>query len=218
MRSRRQASENNTYISPSSPGGSPVVESSADAEVAKLLRKVRQKYNLPALGGAIVSGEGVDAIAVDGVRKLGESAEVTVDDLWHLGSDTKAMTATLIAVLVEQGKLSWNSSLNDVFPEMQLGPEVGKITIMHLLAHRAGLPANADWGSIPKGGSLVEQRKAAVAQIKSVNLLSEAGSRFSYSNWGYVVVAAMAEKVTQRSYEDLMRAMIFEPLQMRSVG
>jgi CubicO group peptidase (beta-lactamase class C family) len=218
MKNRRQATERNAYMSPTSPSGSPIVESNEDAEVAEILRNVRQKYNLPALGGAIVSSEGISAISVDGVRKRGNSTEVSIDDLWHLGSDTKAMTATMIAALVEQRKLSWSSSLNDVFPEMHFLPDVGKITVMHLLAHRAGLPGNADWGSLSKEASLVDQRKAAVVQLKSVNLLSDVGSKFSYSNWGYVVVAAMAEKVTQTSYEDLMRTMIFDPLHMQSIG
>jgi D-alanyl-D-alanine carboxypeptidase len=55
------------------------------------------------MGGAIVDSTGLRAVAVVGVRKKGETTEATPEDLWHLGSDTKAMTATMIAALIEQG-------------------------------------------------------------------------------------------------------------------
>jgi CubicO group peptidase (beta-lactamase class C family) len=68
-----------------------------------LLEPIRSKYKLPALAGAIVTSRGLTAIGVTGVRKTGTDVAVTVDDTWHLGSDTKAMTAVLIGLVVEQG-------------------------------------------------------------------------------------------------------------------
>jgi CubicO group peptidase (beta-lactamase class C family) len=189
-----------------------------DARITALLGPIRAQYGLPALGGAIVDSSGLRAKAVVGVRKKGEVTEATSEDLWHLGSDTKAMTATMIAALVEQGKLSWDSKLGGVFPDMQLPAPVGGITLLQLLSHHAGIPANADWREISRAGSLVRQRRAAVARLASETLLSVPGTAFSYSNWGYVVAGAMAEQITGRSYEELMKAIVFDPLQMPSVG
>jgi CubicO group peptidase (beta-lactamase class C family) len=189
-----------------------------DARIAALLGPIREQHGLPALGGAIVDGSGLGAKAVVGVRKEGDATVATAEDLWHLGSDTKAMTATMIAALVEQGKLSWDSTLGAVFPDMQLPAPVRGITLLQLLSHHAGIPANAEWGEISRTGSLVRQRRAAVALLASAALLSVPGTAFSYSNWGYVVAGAMAEQATGRSYEDLMKAIVFDPLHMESVG
>jgi CubicO group peptidase (beta-lactamase class C family) len=200
------------------PGGTTASVPQGDPDIAQLLSPIRRKYQLPALGGAIVTSAGVRVMAVDGVRKQGSAVDVTVDDVWHLGSDTKAMTATMIAVLVEQGKLSWDSTLGGIFPDLKLPAQVKGITLLQLLVHRAGLPANADWYALSKSGSLVEQRRAAVALLNSTELLSNPGVKFNYSNWGYVICAAMAEQVTGKSYEDLMQTLLFKPLDMHSTG
>jgi CubicO group peptidase (beta-lactamase class C family) len=190
----------------------------SDPGIAALVGSVRAKYALPAMGGALVDSSGLKAVAVAGVRKGGEAAEVTTDDLWHLGSDTKAMTATMIAALVEKGTLLWDSTIGGVFPDLLLPQAVKGITLLQLLTHRAGLPANAEWSAISRAGSLVQQRRAAVGRLDGAKLLSVPGTAFSYSNWGYVVAGAMAERATGKSYEELMKEVVFDPLQMRSVG
>jgi CubicO group peptidase (beta-lactamase class C family) len=189
-----------------------------DLEIAALLGRIRDQYGLPAMGGAVVDSGGMRAKAVVGVRKKGYMAAATVDDLWHMGSDTKAMTATMIAALVEQEKLSWDTTIAGVFPDVQLPAEVGAISLLELLSHRAGLPHDTEWRVISREGSLVQQRRVAVGHLASVRLLSKPGSTYSYSNWGYVVAGAMAEQVTGKTYEDLMKVIVFGPLQMQSVG
>ena len=189
-----------------------------DPAIAALVGPIRDRHGLPAMGGAIVDSSGLRAAAVAGVRKRGEAAEATVDDLWHLGSDTKAMTATMLAALVEQGTLSWDSTIGGAFPQLLLPPAVKGITLLQLLTHRAGLPANTDWSSLSHAGSLVQQRRAAVGRLDAAKLLSAPGTAFSYSNWGYVVAGAMAEQATGKSYEELMKANVFDPLQMGSAG
>src|SRR5579862_9258660 len=81
--------------------------SSAPQDLDTVLTPILQKHDLPALAGAIVTSEGIVAEGAVGVRKYGTNTPVTANDEFHLGSDTKAMTATIIAMLVEQGKLSW---------------------------------------------------------------------------------------------------------------
>ena len=118
------------------------------------LEEIRVKYSLPALGGAIVTTEGLQSQAVTGVRKAGEKTPAKVDDLWHLGSNTKAMTSTLAAVAVEAGKLKWDSTLGDVFPkqrDLKKSP-LTKATLTQLLNHWSSLPANAMWRLAALGG------------------------------------------------------------------
>jgi len=108
------------------------------------LESIRDQYKLPALGGAIVTSAGLQGVAVTGVRKAGSNVVATVDDLWHLGSNTKAMTSTLAAVAVEAGKMGWETSLEEVFRgERGLNRSpLRTATLTHFLSHWSGLPAN----------------------------------------------------------------------------
>ncbi len=198
----------------------PDSKSDGGARIQDLLESIRQKHHLPALAGAIVTGREVVAIGAAGVRKAGTETPVTLDDEWHLGSDTKAMTAVLIASLVEQGKLGWDTSIEQTFPDLaaELQPEMRKVTILHLLSHRSGLPANILWGRVSTQVPLLEQRQNVVKSLKTLKLKSEPGSAYEYSNLGYVVAAAMAEKVTNTSWEALITATVFKPLKMKSAG
>jgi CubicO group peptidase (beta-lactamase class C family) len=87
---------------------------------------------------------GVEAIECLGERRLGSGVAVTINDLWHIGSCTKSMTATLIARLVEQGYLEWDAPIAPIFAEQGAVVNAGfnRITLRHLLAHQAGMPAD----------------------------------------------------------------------------
>ncbi len=189
-------------------------------KVDDLLEPIRQKHNMPALGGAIVISKGLEAIGAVGLRKAGTDIAVTAEDLWHIGSDAKAMTAALIGRLVEQGKLKWETTAEDVFPALAATwpPVFKEITLLHLLSHRAGLPANLLWGLMPRAGTIRDQRLAVLKSAASAKLLSEPGAKYLYSNLGYVITGAMAEAAADASWEELMKNMIFEPLGMKNVG
>jgi CubicO group peptidase (beta-lactamase class C family) len=191
-----------------------------------LLQPILKKYELPALAGAIVTSKGLSAVGSVGVRKYGTDSPVTVNDQFHLGSDTKAMTATLLATLVEEGKLSWTTTLEQVFPQLssKMNPAYRKVTLEQLLAHRASL-SDDSW---PKGktfsdmfklsGTPREQRAAYVAMVLSEPPVSEPGSTFLYSNRSYAVAGAVAERIANDSWESLMQKRIFEPLGMSTCG
>src|SRR4051812_33875208 len=80
------------------------------------LEAVRQKYHLPAIGSLLIR-DGKITSKIAGVRKVGDSTPATVDDQFHIGSCTKAMTATLLARYVEKGAIRWNETLAELFPE-----------------------------------------------------------------------------------------------------
>jgi CubicO group peptidase (beta-lactamase class C family) len=191
-----------------------------DKRVADLLESIRQKYKLPALAAAIVTRKGLEAIGAVGVRKAGTDVPVTVEDQWHIGSDTKAMTAAMIGALVEQGQLKWETIVGEIFPDLtrSMPSTLKKATLLDLLAHRAGLPPNLNWGLIPRSSTPKEQRLAALKTTASLKLDSEPGAKYVYSNLGYVIAGAMAEKAANASWEDLLKKILCEPLGMKSVG
>jgi CubicO group peptidase (beta-lactamase class C family) len=198
------------------PAFCPVV---GDEAVTQALKPIRQKFNVPAMAVAVVTSDGIKFVGAVGVRKRGTEIPVTLDDLWHLGSDGKAMTSTLVARLVERGQLKWDSTLAGAFPDLapQMNPEFQKVTLLQLLSHRAGLPANLNLTDY-LGNNVESLRLRAAREELAAKLQSTPGSQFAYSNLGYIIVGAVVEKVTGESWENAISNEVFKPLQMKSAG
>jgi CubicO group peptidase (beta-lactamase class C family) len=189
------------------------------AECEILLRK----YGVPAVGMARVVPTGVEAIECLGERRQGSGVAVTVNDLWHIGSCTKSMTATLIARLVEQGYLEWDAPIAPIFAEQGAVVNAGfnRVTLRHLLAHQAGMPADPYPAAIEACyacNELWEQRAALTHETLAEGPAQRPGREFCYSNIGYIVAGSLAETVTGQAWEDLMRDEFFGPLGLRAAG
>jgi CubicO group peptidase (beta-lactamase class C family) len=193
----------------------PIMESSGDADFARLLESIRVNGGLPALFAAVIVEGEIYVTAAVGTRKLGTDNWVTVDDKFLIGSCGKAFTATLAGILVQEGLLDWHTTLKDVFPEIMMLPEYEPITLEQLLSHRAGLPKNfiADLDenrpATPEGG-----RIQYVEQVVQTKLLNPPGLVMLYSNAGYVLAGAMMEKITSQPFEALISEKVFIPLKL----
>jgi CubicO group peptidase (beta-lactamase class C family) len=195
------------------------------ADLATLLENIREKYKLPALGCAVVRSGALSASAVTGKRTIDADAPVTTDDQWHIGSDSKAMTATVIGMLIDQRRLDWHTTLADVFPELRetMHTAYCDVTVEQLLWHRGGFPGDLKEGGLweklgERQGTPTQQRRVLLEGVLSRPPAAPPGTKFIYSNAGYAAAGAMAEKVTGQSWEELMRTMLFEPLAMKSAG
>jgi CubicO group peptidase (beta-lactamase class C family) len=191
----------------------------ADERVNQVLAPVRDEHRLPGLIGAILTGDKLAAIGALGIRKIGATDPIRVTDQVHLGSCTKAMTATVIGTLVDEGKLSWGSKIRDVFPQAasQIHADLQTVTLSHLLTHRAGLPANVSWWHLQGKTTTTKRRTLLTTMLKDAPL-TRPGSTYAYSNVGYVLAGLMAEHVSGQSWETLMTKRLFEPLGMTSAG
>ena len=131
----------------------------ADERLSEILAPVRDTNHLPGLIGAILKGGRIAAIGAVGIRKIGSPQPMQVNDQVHIGSCTKAMTATMIGMLVDEGRLTWGSTIGEVFPDQveQIHPDLQRVTLSHLLTHRAGLPHDVPWWRLP-GRTPTEQR------------------------------------------------------------
>ena len=194
------------------------------APLTELLEPVRQRHGLPALAAAVVvRGELVAAGAV-GRRRIDAPIAVTLQDRFHIGSDTKAMTALLAAMTVERGQLRWTSSLAELFPELRsaMAPGVGAVTLRQLLSHSSGIGdaslLPAAWESLQQSGNLDAQRLVLVRRAVAQSLLSPPGSSFHYANNNYTLAGAMLERVQGRTWEELIQEQLFAPLGLRSAG
>ncbi|MFN3244850.1 MAG: serine hydrolase domain-containing protein [Planctomycetota bacterium] len=193
-------------------------------DLGELLAPIRTEHGVPALGAAVLVDGTLHALGVDGVRKHGEDRKVTVDDLWHLGSCTKAMTATWLAMLVEDGKLQWTTTVAEAMPDLvdDLHPTATGITVAALLQHRAGLPAGpprALWAELFRyEGSDREARTDVARALLRQPVEAELGQRYLYSNASYMIAGAIGERVTGSGWQQQLRSRLFAPLGMQRVG
>ena len=195
---------------------------SVDESIVKYLTGPVAEGKSPGLIAAIIDEEGIRAIAAAGVRKQGSSEELTINDLMQIGSITKAMTSTMLATLVADGTFvnGWQTTIAQVFPELrdEMHPDYRGVTLWQLVRHVGGVPDDvpAWWASHPTLPMVARRYR-----ILRENLADPPGSpigEFSYSNAGYLVAAAMAEKLTGQSWETLMGERLFMPLGMSSAG
>ena len=177
----------------------------------------------PAIAAAVFDAEKTLFLEAAGVRAAGAEAAVTTGDLWHLGSNTKAMTALLYARLVDQGRIPAWASLADLLPGIALDPAYAGLGPEDLMAHAAGLgdetAMGRDWLFAARLDQrpLPEQRLAlAAATLSAPPAFPERG--FHYANINFVVLGAILEQATGRPWEDLMRDELFGPLGMASAG
>jgi len=140
------------------------------------------------------------------------------DTKFRLGSVTKQFTATLVLQLVEQGKIKLDGKLIDYLPDYR--PDTGtRVTIHNLLSHTSGIP---NYTALPDFFENVSRNPFKVddfvRKYASGDLQFEPGTKFTYSNSGYFLLGAIIEKVTGKSYEQVLRENIFEPVGMKNSG
>jgi len=197
-----------------------------DGSLDALLGSVRSEHNLPALAAAVVRTEGMIAVGAGGVRRMGFNEPVTLEDRFHIGSCAKSMTATVCASLVDQGRLSWQATIGDTFPDLrdELRAEFRGVTLEQLLAHRSGLACDREpnrWLLLRLRlltGTMPEQRRELMKIVFNGQPAAEPGSEFLYSNFGYTMAGAMAEQVSGEAWEQLLGHLLLEPLGITSAG
>ncbi len=194
------------------------------AQIDALLATAMAGKAVPAMGATLIRAGKPVATAVKGQRAADQPDPVQAGDVWHLGSNGKAMTATLIARLVEKGQLSWEAPLSALLPALaaEMQPGYRDVTLRDLLAHQAGLHENiAEDAAEPffTDTRPITEQRAAYAKLALAQLPKYArGTADGYSNNGPLIAAAVAERVTGVSYEQLMRREVFEPLGINSAG
>jgi CubicO group peptidase (beta-lactamase class C family) len=190
-----------------------------------LAAAMKDQPKVPAMGMLVIRDDAVAAESVRGVRRNDGNDAVQATEVWHIGSDGKAMTATMIARLVDRGVLRWDTPLEKMLPELaaDMRPEYRKVTLLQLLSHHAGLPHDYhdDKALAPfytDKRSLTVQRLAYLKLALSDAPVNTPGTAFSYSNSGFITAAAIAEHATGKSYEQLMHDLVFKPLLIVSAG
>jgi CubicO group peptidase (beta-lactamase class C family) len=181
---------------------------------------IRKTYNIPEISYALIDSKKILEISALGFHSTELPDTATINDRFHIGSNTKAMTAFIIAKYVEKGKLKWTTKFFDLFPEWKekSKPEYANITLQDLLSHRAGIQPFQGEGDpqIPDfKGTNSEKRKQFgqfVLTLEPVELDEQ--NPFIYSNAGYTLATLMVEKVTRKSWEQLVEKVFNKDLKL----
>ncbi len=168
--------------------------------------------------GSVMVAKGGNVLINKGFGFKNADAKTLNDSntIYQIGSVTKQFTSTIILKLAEQGKLSLNDKLSKYFPDL---PYAKEITIENLLTHTSGIYNYTNDTSFMQHDveKAVSQQKI-ISMFKDKPLEFTPGSKFSYSNSGYMLLGYIIEKVTGKKYEKVVRENIFNPLGMTNSG
>ncbi len=189
-----------------------------------LLKELRAAQNLPALAGFVASRESILAADVTGARRADQPGNLlTLADFFQIGSNAKAMLAAACAALVDEGKLTWETSPAECFPDLAATtlPAYRHITLEALLTHRVGLPPYTDTDDpdfiLPDFADLPPQEHPArFAAFLLQHIPPAPQDAPQYSNAGYSLAAAMAERASGVGWQTLLRQQIFDPLDIQA--
>lgn len=190
-----------------------------------LLDETCEKYQLPSIAASVFRKDRVLEEAVTGKRKIGSNEKATLADVYHLGSITKSMTASVAAILVEEKIIRWESTIGEILGETcpSIHQLYRDVTLRELCEHRAGMPHDVPpdlWKLTHQRGEKFDDRKNRAWLIGEILQRPPTQKRgtFVYANSGYICAGMMLEIATGKPWQQLMKKKLFEPLQMRSAG
>ncbi len=186
--------------------------------LAAAIDSIRQQFNLPALGGAIITrNNGVIATGVSGTRRFGQNLPVTLNDKWHLGSNSKAFTGMLAGLAVKAGRMSWSDLLLAKYPELSTlsRPEFRTTTLLDLAGMRTGIVGNPA-GFTPTATDAQMRSQVDTWAIQQAPV-STAGTYF-YSNINYQLLGEVTARAFGQTYTAALQDRLFTPLGITSFG
>lgn len=178
------------------------------------IKRAMAAFQVPGIAVAIIKDNEVVLSKGFGVLKHGSSEKVNADTLFGIASNTKAMTAALLAGLVDEGKLTWQTKVIDIIPEFQLPNAyvTREFTIIDLLSHNSGLGLGAGDLMIWPETTLTNQD--IIKGLKHLPQVSSFRSEFAYDNLMYVIAGEIITKLTGQPWQEVIQSRIFEPLGM----
>ncbi len=183
------------------------------------LEKSRAKFNLPGATCAVVVDDKIVCSAATGVRRVGSPTLVTLNDLFHLGSNTKSMTATLLGKYVDAGRIRFSDTLAVLLPDLEsaMHPSTKQITLFNLLHASSGIPGDTSYPDYA-GTSLMALRTEAVRKAVGKAPTFAQGTQFQYQNMNFVIAGAILDRLSAEPWEQSIKKRLFQPIGANWVG
>lgn len=180
------------------------------------VKRAMQTLRVPGVSIAIVKDGKLVVAKGWGVRKLGETAAVDGDTLFQIASNSKAFTTASLAMLVEEGKISWDDPVSKHLPSFRMYDPYAsnEVMIRDLVSHRAGLGLGAGDLMIYPPTDL--PREDIVSRIRYIKPASSMRSRYAYNNLMFIAAGRVIEVVSGKSWEEFVTERILTPLAMKN--
>ncbi len=179
-----------------------------------------QYHDLGQFNGSVLVSKGDNIIYKSGYGLANREWNTYNDPetKYRLGSITKQFTAAIILKLVEDGKLSLDQKIIEILPNFN--QESGlKVSIHHLLTHTSGIPmpqlSREEYDDIFQNKQSTEQ---LIKKLCNEDLAFNPGSEFRYSSAGYIILGAIIERITAKTWEESIKEYILDPLEMNDTG
>lgn len=183
-------------------------------QIDSLVKKTMTTFDVPGMAVAVLK-DGETYINTYGIRSIKTKAEVDENTLFGVASNTKAFTAAALAQLVDAGKLTWDTKVNDIIPEFKLydANVTSQFTVRDLLTHRSGLGLGAgDLMVFPATNTTTLPEM--IHNMRYLKPVSSFRSKFDYDNLLYIIAGEIVARVSGVSYDDYIINNFFKPLGM----
>ena len=187
------------------------------SQIDSLVQKTMNTFNVPGIAVAVLKDGQVLHMEGYGVRSIVKDGKVDKNTLFGVASNTKAMTAAALAILIDEGKLEWDTKVTEVIPEFKLyDPYVtSEFTVRDLLTHRSGLGLGA--GDLMVWPSLnTTSKEELIYNLRYLKPVSSFRSKYDYDNLLYIVAGVVVEKIAGVDYGTFISENIFRPLEMNN--
>lgn len=180
------------------------------------IQSLALEANTPGAAVAIVHDSTIVFLKPYGLKKAGSSDSIDVNTVFRIASVSKCFAAFLTGTLVEDSIVGWDNHIVDYIPKFSLKSpeETQRLCIRNVLSHTTGLPYHAYTNMVEEGISL----DSMLSWLKNVNLVSRVGSEYSYQNVAYSLIAPVVKTATGKTFENVMRERVFEPLNMKTAS
>ncbi len=188
------------------------------------LEAIRKEHGLPGISAAIARGKEMIAEGVAGLRRLGGDNTITSSDLFLVGSCTKRMTGLAVCRLIDQGKLTFETTLAEALPDFEIREDYRAVTTAQLLSFTGGIqpytllsPQRTPIIGQLKG-SIAERRDQLLRHVLQEEPIARPGTTRNYSNASYALAATIAARKAGSDFETVLRSEVFQPLKLASAG
>lgn len=187
----------------------------SEKKIDRLTERVRKEFNVPGIAVAVVKDDRVVHMKGYGVRSIATGGKTDGHTLFAIASNTKAFTSAALGILVDEGKLRWDTKVTEIIPEFRLYNSyvTEDFIIKDLLTHRSGMGLGAgDLMGWPDSADF--STAEIIHNLRYLKQTSPFRTRYDYDNMLYIVAGEVVARVSGESWEDFVESRIMVPLGM----
>jgi CubicO group peptidase (beta-lactamase class C family) len=184
-------------------------------EIDKLVNRTMETFNVPGIAVAVVKDDRVVHMKGYGVSSIATGRKTDENTLFAIASNTKAFTSAALGILVDEGRLTWETKVTDIIPEFRLyNPYVTEdFNIKDLLTHRSGMGLGAgDLMLWPDSSTFTKEE--IIHNLRYLKQTSSFRTRYDYDNLLYLVAGEVVARVSGQDWAGFVESRIMKPLGM----